>query len=49
MKKALKILLTIIFIIISIFAINNLINNYLDDRLLFVALAFTSFIMHLFA
>lgn len=49
MKKALKILLTIIFIIISIFAINNLINNYLDDRLLFVTLAFTSFIMHLFA
>lgn len=49
MKKVLKILLTIIFIVISIFAINKLINNFLNDSLLFVVLAFTAFAMHLFA
>lgn len=48
MKKILKILLTIIFIVISIFAINKLINNFLNDSLLFVVLAFTLFAMHLF-
>lgn len=47
MKKILKILLTIIFIVISNFAINKLINNFLNDRLLFVVLAFTLFTMHL--
>lgn len=49
MKKILKILLTIIFIVISIFAINKLINNFLNNSLLFVVLAFTLFAMHLFA
>ncbi len=48
MKKILKISLTILFIIISIFAIHKLINNFLKDSLLFVVLAFTSFAMHLF-
>ena len=49
MKKILKILLTIIFIVILIFAITKLINNFLNDSLLFVVLAFTLFAMHLFA
>ena len=49
MKKILKILLTIIFIVISIFSINKLISNFLNDSLLFVVLAFTLFAMHLFA
>lgn len=49
MKKILKILLTIIFIVISIFATNKLINKFLNDSLLFVVLAFTLFAMHLFA
>lgn len=49
MKKILKILLTIIFIVISIFAINKLINSFLNDSLLFVILAFTLFTIHLFA
>lgn len=44
-----KILLTLIFIVISIFSIIKLINKFSDNSLLFVALAFTSFIMHLFA
>lgn len=48
MKKILKILLTIIFIVISIFATNKLINKFLNDSLLFVVLAFTLFAMHLF-
>ena len=49
MKKILKILLTIIFIVILIFAITKLINNFLNDSLLFVVLAFTLFAKHLFA
>lgn len=49
MRKILKIILTIIFIVISIFAINKLINNFLNDSLLFVVLAFILFSMHLFA
>lgn len=49
MKKILKILLTIIFIVFLIFAITKLINNFLNDSLLFVVLAFTLFAMHLFA
>lgn len=49
MKKILKILLTIIFIVISVFAINKLINSFLNDGLLFVVLAFALFTMHLFA
>lgn len=48
MKKIIKILFTIIFVIISIFAINKLINNFLIDSLLFVVLAFVLFAMHLF-
>lgn len=49
MKKALKILLTIVFIVSSIFAVNKLVNNIFSNSLFFVALAFTSFAMHLFA
>ena len=48
MKKILKILLTIIFIIISIFALKKLISNFLSNSLLFVILAFILFSMHLF-
>ena len=49
MKKILKTLLTIVFLIISIFAISKLINNYYNDSLLFVILALVLFAMHLFA
>ena len=49
MKKIIKILLTIIFVIISIFSINKLINNFLSDSLFFAVIAFASFAMHLFA
>ena len=49
MKKILIILLTIIFIIISIFAINILINKFSNEVLLFIVLAFVLFAMHLFA
>lgn len=49
MRKKLKIILTIIFIIILSFAINKLISNFLIDSLLFVVLAFVLFSMHLFA
>lgn len=49
MKKIIKILLTIIFVVISIMSINKLINNFLNDSLLFVALAFVLFAIHLFA
>ena len=49
MKKIIKILLTKIFIIFSIIAINKIINNFLNDRLLFIVLAFALFAIHLFA
>lgn len=49
MRKTLKILLAIIFIVISIFAIDKLISHFLNDRLLFVVLAFVLFSLHLFA
>lgn len=49
MRKILKIILTIIFIVISIFAIDKLISHLLNDRLLFVVLAFVLFSLHLFA
>ena len=49
MKKVLKILLTVIFIIISIFSIIKLVNNFVQDSLMFVVIAFTFFLMHLFA
>ena len=48
MKKVLKILLTIVFIVVSIFSIIKLVNDFLDSSLLFVILAFVSFAMHLF-
>ena len=48
MKKVLKILLTIIFIVVSIFSIIKLVNDFLDSSLLFAILAFVSFAMHLF-
>ena len=44
-----KILLTLIFIVISIFSIIKLINKFSDNSLLFVVLAFTLFAMNLFA
>ena len=49
MKKILKILLTIIFMIISIFALKKLISDFLNNSLLFIVLAFVLFSMHLFA
>lgn len=49
MKKILKVLLTIIFVIISIFAIDKLIIDYSNDGLIFFVLAVTMFFLHLFA
>ena len=49
MKKILKILLTIIFIVISVFVFCKQIYNFSNDSLLFVVLAFTLFAIHLFA
>ena len=49
MRKILKVVLTIIFVVFSIFAVKKLINNFFHDSLLFVVLAFTVFIMHMFA
>ncbi|MBQ4571471.1 MAG: hypothetical protein IJB21_07230 [Bacilli bacterium] len=49
MKKILKILLTMIFLVVLIFAINKLIRNFLNSSLLFVVLAFILFAMHLVA
>lgn len=49
MRKILKIILTIIFMMISIFAIDKLISHFLNDRLLFVVLAFVLFSLHMFA
>lgn len=49
MKKILKVLLTIIFVIISIFAIDKLIVDCSNDGLIFFVLAVTMFFLHLFA
>ena len=49
MKKILKVILTILFVIGSVFAIHKLIANYSSGKLSAIVLAFTVFIMHLFA
>lgn len=49
MKKILKIILTIVFIVTSILATNKLVGNFSNDSLLFVVLAFVLFSLHLFA
>lgn len=48
MKKIIKIILTITFLVISIFSINKLTNIFSNDSLLFLVLAFALFAMHLF-
>jgi hypothetical protein len=48
MKKIIQIVLTIIFLVISIFLIEKTTNIFADDSLLLVALAFSLFAMHLF-
>ena len=49
MKKVLKVLFTVLFIIGSIIAINQLMVNYSNDGVVFMVLALTSFCLHLFA
>lgn len=49
MKKIIKIVLTLLFIPLLVFSINNLIVNYSDESLAFVILAVVFFVMHLFA
>ena len=49
MKKLLKILLTISFVIGFAFVIYNLSNNYSENSLLVTILAFAMFCMHLFS
>lgn len=49
MKKLLKILLTIAFVIGFAFVIYNLSNNYSENSLLVTILAFAMFCMHLFS
>lgn len=49
MKKVFKVILTTIFVVFSIFALKKLVNNFFHDSLFFVVLAFTLFIIHIFA
>ena len=49
MKKVLKILLTIAFVIGLAFVIYKLIDNFSEDSLLVTILAFVMFCMHLFS
>ena len=49
MKKLLKILLTIAFVIGLAFVIYKLIDNFSEDSLLVTILAFVMFCMHLFS
>ena len=49
MKKIVKTILTILFVVVLIFAIRRLIVNFTSDGLFFVVFAFTLFFMHLFA
>ena len=49
MKKAIKVIFTLAFVVLSIFAIRKLIINIYSESFLFVVLAFGSFVMHLFA
>lgn len=49
MKKAIKIIFTLAFVVLSVFAIRKLIINIYSESFLFVVLAFVLFVMHLFA
>ena len=49
MKKNLKILLTVLFLIESLFFVNKLISDYSNDGLIFFVVAFVFFISYLFA
>ena len=49
MKKIFKFVLTISFTAISTLAINSLISDFSNQRLLFIVVAFTFFLMFLFA
>ena len=44
MKKTLKILLTILFVVVSFFLISNLASNYSIDGLFFTVIAFVFFL-----
>ena len=48
MKKIIKILLSILFVVGAIYTINGMVENNFGDRILFVVLAFTFFLMNLF-
>jgi hypothetical protein len=48
MKKTLKILLTILFVVVSFFLISNLASNYSIDGLFFTVIAFVFFLFALF-
>ena len=49
MKKFLKVALTILFVVASVFAIYRIVVNFSADKMVFIAIAFTLFLMHLFA
>ena len=49
MKKTLKILLTIFFVVASFFLISSLVSNYSIDGLFFTVIAFVFFLFALFA
>ena len=49
MKKAIKIIFTLAFVVLSVFAIRKLIINIYSESFIFVVLAFGLFVMHLFA
>lgn len=49
MKKFLKVALTILFVVASVFAIYRIVVNFSADKMVFIAIALTLFLMHLFA
>ena len=49
MKKFLKVALTILFVVESVFAIYRIVVNFSADKMVFIAIALTLFLMHLFA
>lgn len=49
MKKFFKVALTILFAVASVFTIYRIVANFTVEKLIFIVLAFTFFLMHLFA
>lgn len=48
MKKILKILLTIVYLVLVFLAVIRLLSFYTNDKLLFIVLSILSFLLHIF-